>query len=97
MRNAYSYEGILSAVGRALDQSAVQRVAIKDTGDHLVVEGFDATGHTPVTLTYDVPALFDLLEAEHDVASPLTTSAGAGTLRRFLTQHQKQHELVGAR
>ena len=97
MRNAYSYEVILSAVGRVLDQSAVQGVAIKDTGDHLVVEGFDATGQTPVTLTYDVPALFDLLEAEHDVTTPLTASAGVDTLRRFLTQHQEHQELVGAR
>ena len=97
MRNAYSYEGILSAVGRVLDQSAVQRVAIKDTGEHLVVEGLDATSQTPVTLTYDVPALFDLLEGEHAKMTPMTTSVGTGTLERFLAEHQKQHELVGAR
>ena len=93
MRTAYSYEGILSAVGRVLDGAAVQRVAINDTGDHLVVEGFDATGQTQVALTYDVPALFDLLDAEPATATPLTASTGDDTLRRFL----EQHELVGAR
>jgi hypothetical protein len=97
MRNAYSYEGILSAVGRVLDQSAVQRVAIKDTGEHLVVEGLDATGQTPVTLTYDVPTLFDLIEGEHTEATPLPTTGEALTLKRFLTQRQRQRELVGAR
>ncbi len=93
MRNAYSYEGILSAVGRVLDEAAVKPVAIKDTGDNLVVEGFDATGQNQVTLTYDVPTLFDLLEVAPVAATPQPTSAGDGTLQRFL----RQHELVGAR
>ena len=93
MRTAYSYEGILSAVGRVLDGAAVQRVAIKDTGDNLIVEGFDATGKSQVTMTYDVPALFDLLEADRVTVAPQHATTSDDTLRRFL----KQHELVGAR
>jgi hypothetical protein len=93
MRNAYSYESIFSAVGRALDDAAVQRVAIKDTGDGLVVEGFDATGRKHVTLSYDVATLFDLIEGERVATAPQSTPASDGTLRRFL----ERHELVGAR
>ncbi|HEV2236550.1 MAG TPA: hypothetical protein VGR57_07800 [Ktedonobacterales bacterium] len=93
MRDAYSYEGILSAVGRALDDAAVQRVAIKDTGDGLVVEGYDATGQAPITLSYDVPTLFDLIEAERLATPAPSDPASNGTLRRFLARH----ELVGAR
>jgi hypothetical protein len=93
MRDAYSYEGILSAVGRALDDAAIQRVAIKDTGDGLVVEGYDAAGQAQVTLSYDVPTLFDLIEAERVASVPASTPDSHGTLRRFLARH----ELVGAR
>jgi hypothetical protein len=93
MRKAYSYEGILSAVGRVLDDAAVQRVAIKDTGDGLAVEGFDAAGHSQVSLSYDVPALYEMLEPEQEAATPRSIIASDGTLRRFL----EQHELVGAR
>jgi hypothetical protein len=93
MRNAYSYEGILSAIGRTLDDAAVQRVAIKDTGDGLVVEGFDATGQAHITLNFDVPTLFDLIETERVSTVAPSAPASDGTLRRFLARH----ELVGAR
>jgi hypothetical protein len=93
MRKAYSYEGILSAIGRVLDDAAVQRVAIKDTGDGLVVEGFDAAGHSQVSLSYDVPALYELLEPEQGAIAPRSIVASGSTLRRFL----ERHELVGAR
>lgn len=93
MRNAYSYEGILSAVGRALDDAGVQRVDITDTGDGLVVEGFDATDGERVTLRYDLPTLFELIDGERDDAVPPSDPTSDGTLHRFL----ERHELVGAR
>ena len=49
MRNAYSYEGILSAVGRVLDQAGIKRIAIQDTGDGLIVDGFDTAGESPIS------------------------------------------------
>jgi hypothetical protein len=93
MRNAYSYEGILSAVGRALDDAAVHAVAIKDTGDGLVVEGFDATDGEWVTLRYDLPTLFELIDGERVDAVPPSISDSDATLRGFL----ERHELVGVR
>lgn len=91
MRNAYSYQGILSAVGQVLDEAGVKRFAIEDTGDGLWVEGFDAAGEQQLKLRYDVPALFDLIEEATPV--PATTHRDEGTLRNFL----ETHELVGAR
>jgi hypothetical protein len=94
MRNAYSCEGILSAVGRVLDEAGVKRIAIQDTGDGLLVKGFDAAGQSQVELRYDVPALFELLNADQDQHALQYTPAGdEGTLRHFL----EKHELVGAR
>jgi hypothetical protein len=94
MRNAYSYQGILSAVGQVLDQAGVKRIAIEDTGDGLLVEGFDATGQPQLSVRYDVPALFELIDAQSDApTSQRMTSHDEGTLRHFL----ETHELVGAR
>ncbi|HEX9057320.1 MAG TPA: hypothetical protein VF818_07280 [Ktedonobacterales bacterium] len=94
MRNTYSYEGILRAVGRVLDNAGVKRIAIDDTGDGLLVEGFDDAGQPRVSLRYDVSALFDLLQdsSERAASSPAMTGDD-GTLRHFL----ERHELVGAR
>lgn len=94
MRKAYSYEGILSAVGRVLDEAGVKRIAIQDTGDSLLIEGFDAAGQQQVALRYDVPALFALLGDEQDQSAAHRVPADADeTLRHFLANH----ELVGAR
>lgn len=94
MRKAYTYEGILSTVGRVLDEAGVKRIAIQDTGDSLLVEGFDVVGQQQVTLRYDVPSLFALLDEGQDQAAAQPAHAGNdGTLRHFLARH----ELVGAR
>lgn len=91
MRNAYSYQGILGAVGQVLDEAGIKRFAIEDTGDGLWVEGFDAAGEQQLKLRYDVPALYDLIEK--DTPAPRMTQHDEGTLRHFL----EMHELVGAR
>jgi hypothetical protein len=91
MRNAYSYQGILSAVGQVLDEAGAKRFAIEDTGDGLWVEGFDADGEQQLKLHYDVAALYALIEQEHP--TPEIKHRDEGTLRHFL----ELHELVGAR
>lgn len=93
MRNAYTYQSILSAVGRVLDEAGVKRIAIQDTGDGLIVEGFDAVGEPRITLRYDVPTLYDLV-TEHASLSPSKPVAARdeGTLRHILGRR----ELVGA-
>lgn len=92
MRNAYTYQGILSAVGRVLDEAGVKRIAIHDTGDGLIVEGFDAAGESQVTLRYDVPALYELV-TEYAGGAPrkAMTPRDEGTLRHVL----ERRELVG--
>lgn len=89
MRNLCSYESILSAVGRVLDEAGVKRIGIQDTGNSLIVEGFDSAGQPQVELRYDVAALFDLLNTQTE--TPSSTTNDEGTLRHFLDQH----ELVG--
>lgn len=91
MRNAYTYATILSAVGRVLDEAGVRRFAIHPSEDGLVVEGFDAVGHTRQTWRYDVPALYALIADDEQPAS--RSPHDDGTLRDFL----RQRELVGAR
>ncbi|GAC1458786.1 MAG: hypothetical protein PVSMB4_18250 [Ktedonobacterales bacterium] len=93
MRNAYSYEGILSAVGRVLDQAGVKRIAIQDTGDGLIVDGFDTAGESPISLQFDIPQLYGLLAADDGATSRRMPARDEGTLRHFL----ERHELVGAR
>jgi hypothetical protein len=94
MRSTYSYEGILSAVGRVLDEAGVKRIAVQDTGEGLLVEGFDAAGEPQLSLHYDVPALFRLIEGDAEwPAERRIVSGDDGTLRTFL----ERHELVGAR
>lgn len=93
MRNAYSYEGILSAVGRVLDQAGVKRVAIRDTGDGLIVDGFDAAGEPQLSLQLDVPQLHTLLAADDEATSRRIPAHDEGTLRHFM----ERRELVGAR
>ncbi len=90
MSSPYSYEGILSAVGRVLDDAGVKRIGIQDTGDGLIVEGFDSAGQSQVRLRYDVADLFLLLNPEPE--TPYSTTKDDGTLHHFL----RQHELVGA-
>lgn len=91
MRNAYTYAGILSAVGRVLDEAGVKRFAIHPTDDGIVIEGFDAAGQAHQTWRYDIPALHALVASgEEPVAR---TTRDEGTLRQFL----QQRELVGAR
>ena len=95
MRKSYTYEGILSAVGRVLDEAGVSRIAIHETADGLMVEGLDATGQPSVTMPLDVPELYALLSrgSEHHHTSSHHAAEEAHTLRQFLDQH----ELVGAR
>ena len=90
MRNAYTYAGILSAVGRVLDEAGVKRFAIQPFEDGLVVEGFDDTGATQHTWRYDIPALHALVTTNEPHAS--RTTRDEGTLRHFL----RERELIGA-
>lgn len=94
MRATFSYASILYAVGQVLDQIGVKSIAIREEEDGLFVEGFSSEGRLLAQMRYDVAALYDLVsragEQVEDVSVP---SEDAGTLRRFLAEHQR--ELAG--
>lgn len=97
MRATFSYANILQAVGQILDQIGVKSIAIHEEEDGLFVEGFNNNGQLQVQLRYDVAGLYDLLsqtEGQLEESKELVAGENEGTLRRFLTNHNR--ELIGA-
>jgi len=97
MRATFSYASILNAVGQVLDQVGVKSIAIHEEEDGLFVEGFNNSGQLQVQLRYDIAGLYDLLcqaESHVEESSERGTVENEGTLRRFLTNHNR--ELIGA-
>ena len=97
MRATFSYASILHAVGQVLDQLGVRSIAIHEEEDGLFVEGFNSSGQLQVQLRYDIAGLYDLLcQAENQVeeSDEHGVVENEGTLRRFLTNHNR--ELIGA-
>lgn len=92
MRTTYSYESILRAVGRVLDQSGVTAVTLRETESGIIVEGVNQLGHTQVRLVYDLADLVQLIEqTEGNVEELFATtapSAPAKTLSDFLARHE---------
>jgi hypothetical protein len=95
----YSYESILSAVGRVLDSAEARSFAIRDEENGLLVETFDSSGKPGLTLNFDVADLASLIDdntpiTETDDSSryDLTYAPEESTLRRLLNRR----ELVGA-
>ena len=97
MRATFSYASILHAVGQTLDQIGVRSIAIHEEEDGLFVEGFNSNGQLQVQLRYDIADLYDLLCPTGNTVEETTGQAtveNEGTLRRFLTEHNR--ELIGA-
>ncbi len=92
MRATYTYESILRAVGRVLDQSGVEGVALRETETGIVLDGTYHDGKTQVRMTFDLADLCDLIErAEGNVEElfeTAQTSASTETLHDFLLRHQ---------
>lgn len=91
-----SYESILSAVGRVLDEANAQSFSIRDVADGLVVEAALDAEHSPIALKLDLKDLVELVDrpARADQTPDFTRSYGRdeSTLNHFLAKH----ELVGA-
>lgn len=94
-----SYETILRAVGRILDQAQAQRFSVTTSESGLVVEAFDATGERSLGAALGVTELVQLADWVKETSeAPHYERASAsdeGTLEQFL--RQRQGELVGAR
>ncbi|HEU5381717.1 MAG TPA: hypothetical protein VFV38_40370 [Ktedonobacteraceae bacterium] len=97
MRATFSYASILNAVGQVLDQVGVRSIAIHEEEDGLFVEGFNSSGQLQVQLRYDIAGLYDLLcqtESQNEESGERGMVENEGTLRRFLTNHNR--EMIGA-
>jgi hypothetical protein len=92
----YSYESMLRAVGRVLDEAAIQSFAIRDEENGLLVETFAENGEREHALDFSLGDLAELVELKSGAeASPRYERSYAhddGTLRAFM----RRHELVGA-
>jgi hypothetical protein len=102
-----SYETILRAVGRILDQAQAQRFSVTSSESGLAVDAFDARGERSLGATLDLGDLVQLVNWVHETsATPQYTHASAadeGILEQFLRERQvareesREGELVGAR
>ena len=96
MRTTFTYESILSAVGRVLDESGVKSIAICADDDGLIIEGKNGAGEPQFHLHYRVGYVYDLVTrgAAPEMPSTVMDETEAKTLHRFLAEHQR--ELIGA-
>jgi hypothetical protein len=102
-----SYETILRAVGRILDQAETQRFSVTSSESGLVVEAVDASGKKGLSATLDLGELVQLADwvQETSEASEYAHASAAdeGILEQFLRERQvaseesRAGELVGAR
>ena len=94
-----SYETILRAVGRILDQAQAQRFSLTSSESGLVVEAFDATGERSLSATLEIGELVQLTDWVAETSdTPHYERASAsdeGTLEHFL--REREGALVGAR
>lgn len=95
----YSYESILRAVGRVLDDAEARSFAIRDDEKGLLVETYDAAGKRALTLNFDVADLVKLIDehvpaAERDDTSryDLAYVKEESSLQKLLNRR----ELIGA-
>jgi hypothetical protein len=96
MRTTFTYESILSAVGRVLDESGVKGFVVREDDDGLIIEGKNGAEGSRFYLHYGVGDLYDLMTrgASPEVPSAVMDETEARTLHRFLAEHQR--ELIGA-
>ena len=95
----YSYESILRAVGRVLDDAEARGFAIRDEENGLLVETFDGVGKPALTLNFDVADLAKLIDhevpstaADDDSHYDLAYVHEESSLQKLLNRH----ELIGA-
>ena len=95
MRSRFTYESILCAVGRVLDESGVKSFAIREDDEGLVIEGKNSAGETQLQMRYRVEDVYDLVARDQVMElPPVVLDTGTTALQRFLAEHQR--ELIGA-
>ena len=88
----YSYEGILRAVGRVLDEAEAKGFAIRDEENGLLVQTFDDHGEPKYSFNLGLADLADLVDQDMAPRYERSYAHDEGTLRQFLGRR----ELVGA-
>ncbi len=95
MQTTFTYEGILRAVGRVLDESGVKGFSIREADDGLLIEGTNGAGEPQLHARYSIGDLYDLVTRDQEAEMHMGRSdADSRTLHRFLAEHQR--ELIGA-
>lgn len=95
MRTTFTYEGILRAVGRVLDESGVKSIAIHEDDDGLIIEGTNGAGEAQLQLRYRVGDIYELLTRDKAPEVGAMAVNGKGEqLQQFLLEHRR--ELIGA-
>jgi hypothetical protein len=92
----YSCESILGAVGRVLDTTQVQRFAIRDSADGLIVETFDSAGAPQLTVNVDLADLANLVEQTSRMDAAPHYERSYGRDESTLTHFMQRQTLVGA-
>jgi hypothetical protein len=94
-----SYETILRAVGRILDQAQASHFSLTSSERGLMVEAFDASGARSLDATLNVGELVQLSGWVAETSEPphyeRASASDEGTLEHFL--RQRQGALAGAR
>jgi hypothetical protein len=89
--STFTYEGILRAVGRVLDESGVKSIAIHEDDDGLVIEGQNGAGEPQLHVRYRIEDIYELVT--RDEAPEVTTVSGGddgAQLRRLLAEHRRE-------
>lgn len=97
MSATYTYETILRAIGKVLDQADVKSFNIQETDDGLLVQGLDQNGSPIIDATLSPADLHELLSSLSDTADmepAMQQSDGTSKLRRLIAKFDM--ELVGA-
>jgi hypothetical protein len=91
MQNTFTYEGILRAVGRVLDESGAKGFSIYEDGDGLLIEGTNGAGEPQLHLRYRVEDIYELVTRDEapDVKTVSVGEDGA-QLRRLLAEHHRE-------
>jgi len=91
-----TYESILRAVGRVLDESGVKNITIREDDDGLIIEGKNGAGEPQLQMRYSIEDIYELLTRNEmpEMPSYSLDHAEPRTLHRFLAEHHR--ELIGA-
>ncbi len=91
MRNTFTYEGILRAVGRVLDESGVKSISIHEDDDGLIIEGKNGAGEPQLHARYRVEDIYELITREEaPEIETVSVSEDGALLRRFLAEHRRE-------